>query len=64
MTTWYLDCFCYSADREFPVNTYYSSNLSKLAKEAASILSKEISGIDEIRISTETKGLCPMSLDA
>ncbi len=61
---WYMDCFCYGAvcGIEFPVNSYYSEELECLLAGASRMLSNESTGIDEIRISRETKGQSPQPM--
>jgi hypothetical protein len=61
---WYLDCYSWKAacGKEFPVNSYCSESLTELIAVAARILCSDLPGIDEIRISRETKGQNPTPL--
>ena len=66
---WYLDCFSLAPSSRrmlgdlFPLNTYYSDDVEKLAIAGAKLLMRENSGIDKITISQETKGQSPCELD-
>jgi hypothetical protein len=64
--TWFLDCFISldGVNSKFPVNTYYSENLSLLMKTAESVLTGEQSGIRYVRISPTTLGQNPMEITA
>lgn len=42
--------------RQFPVNSYACESIDVLAEAAVKVLKDEQSGIDEIRISRESKG--------
>ena len=58
---WYLDCFNWKsnpAGRTCPVNTFYSESLEVVVSKANKLLAFE-NGIDEVRISHETKGCSP-----
>jgi len=59
---WYLDCYCYGAacGRDFPVNSYFCESLEVLVTLANRVLASAQSGIDEVRLSRETKGQCPV----
>ena len=63
---WYLDVYSYAAclGTEFPTNSYFSDDLSRLATAAAKMLDNTVcSGIDEIRISRTSEGQSPISID-
>ena len=58
---WFLDCYCWgaAAGRDFPVNSYFSESLEVLIEAMNRVLASPVSGIDECRISKETKGQNP-----
>ena len=62
--TWYLDCYSHNAicGKEFPVNSYYCNDLYDLLSSAKRILLSKNSGVDEVRISLNTKGQNPISI--
>lgn len=62
---WYMDCYCYGAmcGKEFPVNSYKSYSLFHILSRSKNILESEITGIDEIRITKESKGQGPIFLE-
>jgi hypothetical protein len=55
---WFLDCYCYGAacGRDFPVNSYFHESLLAVVACAKNVLDSKQAGIDEVRISKETKG--------
>lgn len=57
---WYIDC--YHSDKNFPVNSYGPGTLNDMIKIMNQILSSSKSGINEVRITSETKGCFPMSI--
>ena len=59
---WYLDCYCWAAmgGREFPVNSYFNESSKILLAAADRVLGNDLCGINEVRISRETKGQCPV----
>lgn len=64
-TMWYLDCYSWNqasgVGREFPANSYYSESLEVLIGLADRLLGLSGYGIDEVRISKETRGLVPQN---
>ncbi len=59
---WYLDCYCWGsiAGRDFPVNSYYCECLDFLLTGASRLLDSGTSGIDEVRVSKQSKGVSPI----
>lgn len=62
---WYLDCFSFKAllGYDFPVNSYFSKDLSTLLATAQKMLINTNTGIDAVTISKKTKGHNPIKLE-